>query len=355
MNPGERRSNKHQRIEFSVGCGHDHDDALHACDNGGDCVHQHRARIAGCTARHVKPHRFDGRPAGPQFDADIVGVAAVLRQLFLMMGADAVTGKRQRFECPGIGLRQGFMYLVFGYPQLLRANRNTVEAVGVFDKGFITARADGRHNTAHRLIDIGGRFPLHAEQVFEDGGKIGLAAIQSQNHMLPRSAGLFVVRFGACLPGGSHVGQLGLDAFDAKPQGRAAGKGQFDDTGRRRLFGKCDRQQIQHCFLIGAIDTKRRDLFHALEMQNRTAALETPLAGLGLFPDKPVHGDHQPLFGWQKTDVAGLHHRILAMGGDDCEVFGVEGYEFQALHGRCLDELQIAASKQEGAMEIPLK
>jgi hypothetical protein len=44
---------------------------------------------------------------------------------------------------------------------------------------------------------------------------------------------------------------------------------------------------------------------------------------------QPVHADHQPLLALPPDDVGSLHPGILHMCGNDGEVIGIEGNQFE--------------------------
>ena len=54
-------------------------------------------------------------------------------------------------------------------------------------------------------------------------------------------------------PGGTKIGQFGLQAFDLETQGRSAGKAQNDHPRRRFSFLKFDRQKIENVILAGRV------------------------------------------------------------------------------------------------------
>ncbi len=93
VDAGEFRRRQHQRIEFAAGRRHHHRDARHAGDLGRHGVHQHRRRIGGGAARHIKPDRLDRRPARAELDAERIGKAIVLRHLPAVIGLDAARGR----------------------------------------------------------------------------------------------------------------------------------------------------------------------------------------------------------------------------------------------------------------------
>ncbi|OWK26566.1 hypothetical protein AJ87_05735 [Rhizobium yanglingense] len=58
-NTGKLGRSKYGRIDLTARCRHRNDDALDACDLCRHRIHQHRARIACCAARHVEADCLD--------------------------------------------------------------------------------------------------------------------------------------------------------------------------------------------------------------------------------------------------------------------------------------------------------
>ena len=98
VDAGELRRRQHQRVELAAGRRHHHHDPRHAGDLGRHRIHQHRGRIGGGAARHVKADRVDRRPARAELDAERIGEAVVLRHLPAMKNLDAVAGEFERVE-----------------------------------------------------------------------------------------------------------------------------------------------------------------------------------------------------------------------------------------------------------------
>ena len=176
----------HRRVERAIRRRHDHGDAPHAGDAGGDRVHQHGARIGGGAARHVEPDRVQRAPAGTQPDTDVVTVVEIGRHEPAVEGLDPFRRLHQR-----VAYRIGRCGRVGGdvcrrNPNLLRRERDAVEARGVVQQRCIAAFAYCIDDRRSLSVDVRRHAPAIRKQGVEGGVEAGARAIQLACHSLPR-------------------------------------------------------------------------------------------------------------------------------------------------------------------------
>ncbi len=182
VDAGELRRREHERRQNAVGRRHHHHHPRHAGDLGRHRVHQHRGWIGCGAARHVKPDRFDGGPARPEFDAQRVGEAVILRHLPAVKCLDAVAGEFERVEgFPGARVaRRG---------DLLRLDLETdpvevdaIEFLRQFLERAVAARGNFGDDGANRRVDVGRCFALGTEKGAKFLGKIAGADVEADRH-----------------------------------------------------------------------------------------------------------------------------------------------------------------------------
>src|SRR4029077_18375793 len=96
-------------------------------------------------------------------------------------------------------------------------------------------------------------------------------------------------------PGGTEIGNLGLQAFDVESQGRAAGEREEDGARRRVALNEVDSQEAQHRILIVLMDVAAFDGVDALEPPRRSPAAILRIVAPRRLPVEPVDPEHEPL------------------------------------------------------------
>jgi hypothetical protein len=99
-----------------------------------------------------------------------------------VIGLNAVARQQQRGDGIAAALRRRPVDLARRNPQLLRVKRDAVEPLGQFEQSGITACRHVGDDGAHRLLDIGGGFPLGGEKGGEPAGEVGGARVEADRH-----------------------------------------------------------------------------------------------------------------------------------------------------------------------------
>ncbi len=185
VNAGDLRRRQHQRRQDAAWRRHHHDQPRHAGDLGRHCIHQHRRRIGGGAAGHVKPDCLDRGPAGAKFDAERIGEAIVARQLPAVKRLDAIAREGKRIDRFAVARRCRPSDLLGRHPQSGRVDREPIELLGVFAQRDVTARRDVGYDGANRRLDVGRHFALGVKEGAELLGEIGGARVETDGHLLP--------------------------------------------------------------------------------------------------------------------------------------------------------------------------
>ena len=159
---------QHQRVFFTFGRGHHHDDLAHARHVGRDGIHQHARWIRRLAAGHIDADPVQRRDLLAEQRAVGVNVAPALAAgLFLrfVVAAHARGGGLQGFALnSGNGLEGGFQ---LGLRQLQLRQGDAIQgvkALGVLQHRRIAAMLHVQQDVGHALLNggIGCRRPMQA-------------------------------------------------------------------------------------------------------------------------------------------------------------------------------------------------
>src|SRR5262249_33933262 len=142
-----------------------------------------------------------------------------------------------------------------------------------------------------------------------------------------------MLRAGIGHHGWAEVGKLDLEAFDLEPQCCPAREGQHDCPARRAHLGELDRQKVEELVLPGGVYVLALAGEHPLEPQCRATAAQLRCCCHRGGPIEPIDRQHKPPLGGTPVHVRNPDLRILKMGGDDLQIFLVEGDELHRVHG----------------------
>src|SRR5262249_24054968 len=134
-------------------------------------------------------------------------------------------------------------------------------------------------------------------------------------------------------PGGSEIGDLGLQAFDVKPQQSAARERQNNRAARRVALHEVDRKQAQYGILVGLVNVSTLHAVDPFKPQGGAAALVLRVATASGLPIEPVEPQHQALLAPQPNNVADIDHGVLQVSRNDLEDVLVERDQFEGFHG----------------------
>src|SRR5262245_66580452 len=98
-------------------------------------------------------------------------------------------------------------------------------------------------------------------------------------------------------PGGSEIGDLGLQAFDVKPQQSAARERQNNRAARRVALHEVDRKQAQYGILVGLVNVSTLHAVDPFKPQGGAEALVLRVAtasGLAVAPCESKDHAHLP-------------------------------------------------------------
>ena len=145
VDPAQARRRQHQRVEHPVRRRHHHHQPLDPGDLGRDRVHQHRGRVGGGAARHVKPGARQRSPAHAEPHAAGIDVVDTLRQLLPVEALDPLGGEAQRrhrlLPAPWPRCRRSRPPTGAAAPAI---SAHAVEALGVVDQRRVAARRGRR-------------------------------------------------------------------------------------------------------------------------------------------------------------------------------------------------------------------
>ena len=135
------RCSHHGLIDLSLRGRRHHHKTLNTCNLCRNGIHQHRGRIGRAAAGHINTSRINRAPARTQPHTFLVAIVAILGQLRLVIGLDALCREFQGIAQFGRQRLIGCLaFLRRNLPALL-AEAETIKALGQFQKGYIAARA----------------------------------------------------------------------------------------------------------------------------------------------------------------------------------------------------------------------
>ena len=184
IDAGEFCGREHQWVEHAAGRRHHHHDPRHAGDLGRHRIHQHRGRIGGSAAGHIKADRVDRRPARAELDTERIGEAIVPRHLPAMKNLDAVAGEFERVERGRRAVIHRGGDFFRGHSEPGPVEIEPIEFLRVLLQRPIATRDDVGDDGAHRRFDIRGRLAFAVEKSAELLRKIGRACVEADRHGL---------------------------------------------------------------------------------------------------------------------------------------------------------------------------
>ncbi len=182
IDSGDAGSGQHQLVDLTARGRHHHDHLGHAGNLRRNRVHQHRGRIGGLAARHIKTGTIQWCDLLAEDGAVGLGVGPGILFLLLVVAAHALGSHLQRPALLGADALQGQLQTLARQDQIGHGSDfKPVETPGQLHQRRIATLAHGLDDLQHALVDpiVGYAFP--AQQMVQMPGEIGIGSVESAN------------------------------------------------------------------------------------------------------------------------------------------------------------------------------
>ena len=280
----------------------------------------------------------------PSSTPSVVAIAVVLRQLPAVEGLDAVAGEAERRQRLGGDGRLGGVEFGRRDAEPIGRERQPVEARRIVDDGGVAPAPDIVDDGPDRRFHVLGDFALRGEQRRETRLEIRVGPAEPRRHLL-----LGPARPAQAVSIGSAASSwLGLAAV-AQAGPRSASRASMHSTPIRSIAAAGEVERDMAGGRLGRLEAHREQLEHRVgpvapelaalrrgdpvEDQGASAALVDLVVVAVHLPAEAVHGDGEALLLGEVGNVADLQDGILHVGGENGEVFLVDGLQLQAVGG----------------------